>query len=159
MRLKYSKLYRGDHNTDTHSLGGMFLSNMGTPRASAMPSFNTIKGLEAFKAFGRFMSTSGGTEEVESEMQCLIKKNSLIIIIMTIITMTMTMMTTMMVVVVEVVMVVMMVVMVVVVMVMMMVMMMMMMMMKRSSLQVKSNEAIQILKRQGILKGKVLTSG
>ena len=48
-----------------------------------MPSFNTIKGLEAFKAFGRFMSTSGGTEEVESEMQCLIKKNSLIIIIMT----------------------------------------------------------------------------
>ena len=139
MRLKYSKLYPGDHNTDTHSLGGMFLSNMGTPRASAMPSFNTIKGLEAFKAFGRFMSTSGGTEEVESEMQCLIKKNSLIIIIMTTITMTMTMMTTMMVVVVEVVMVVMMVVMVVVVMVMMMVMMMMMMMMKRSSLQVKSN--------------------
>ena len=52
----------------------MFLSNMGTPRASAMPSFNTIKGLEAFKAFGRFMSTSGGTEEVESEMQCLIYK-------------------------------------------------------------------------------------
>ena len=140
MRLKYSKLYPGDHNTDTHSLGGMFLSNMGTPRASAIPSFNTIKGLEAFKAFGRFMSTSGGTEEVESEMQCLIKKNSLIIIIMTTITMTMTMMTTMMVVVVEVVMVVMMVVMVVVVMVMMMVMMMMMMMMmKRSSLQVKSN--------------------
>ena len=39
-----------------------------------MPSFNTIKGLEAFKAFGRFMSTSGGTEEVESEMQCLIYK-------------------------------------------------------------------------------------
>ena len=74
MRLKYSKLYPGDHNTDTHSLGGMFLSNMGTPRASAMPSFNTIKGLEAFKAFGRFMSTSGGTEEVESEMQCLIYK-------------------------------------------------------------------------------------
>ena len=139
MRLKYSKLYPGDHTTDTHSLGGMFLSNIGTPRASAMPSFNTIKGLEAFKAFGRFMSTSGGTEEVESEMQCLIKKNSLIIIIMTTITMTMTMMTTMMVVVVEVVMVVMMVVMVVVVMVMMMVMMMMMMMMKRSSLQVKSN--------------------
>ena len=52
----------------------MFLSNMGTPRASAMPSFNTIKGLEAFRAFGRFMSTSGGTEEVESEMQCLIYK-------------------------------------------------------------------------------------
>ena len=52
----------------------MFLSNMGTPRASAMPSFNTIKGLEAFKAFGRFVSTSGGTEEVESEMQCLIYK-------------------------------------------------------------------------------------
>ena len=74
MRLKYSKLYHGDHNTDTHSLGGMFLSNMGTPRASAMPSFNTIKGLEAFKAFGRFMSTSGGTEEVESEMRCLIYK-------------------------------------------------------------------------------------
>lgn len=74
MRLKYSKLYPGDHNTDTHSLGGMFLSNMGTPRASAMPSFNTIKGLEAFKAFGRFVSTSGGTEEVESEMQCLIYK-------------------------------------------------------------------------------------
>ena len=74
MRLKYSKLYPGDHTTDTHSLGGMFLSNMGTPRASAMPSFNTIKGLEAFKAFGRFMSTSGGTEEVESEMQCLIYK-------------------------------------------------------------------------------------
>ena len=47
---------------------------MGTPRASAMPSFNTIKGLEAFKAFGRFVSTSGGTEEVESEMQCLIYK-------------------------------------------------------------------------------------
>ena len=134
MRLKYSKLYPGDHNTDTHSLGGMFLSNMGTPRASAMPSFNTIKGLEAFKAFGRFMSTSGGTEEVESEMQCLIKKNSLIIIIiiMTTITMTMTMMMTMMVVVVEVVMM-------VVVMVVMMMMMMMMMMMKRSSLQVKSN--------------------
>ena len=39
-----------------------------------MPSFNTIKGLEAFRAFGRFMSTSGGTEEVESEMQCLIYK-------------------------------------------------------------------------------------
>ena len=93
-----------------------------------MPSFNTIKGLEAFKAFGRFMSTSGGTEEVESEMQCLIKKNSLIIIIMTTITMTMTMMMTMMVVVVEVVMV-----------VMVMMMMMMMMTMKRSSLQVKSN--------------------
>ena len=74
MRLKYRKLYPGDHTTDTHSLGGMFLSNMGTPRASAMPSFNTIKGLEAFKAFGRFMSTSGGTEEVESEMQCLIYK-------------------------------------------------------------------------------------
>lgn len=74
MRLKYSKLYPGDHNTDTHSLGGMFLSNMGTPRASAIPSFNTIKGLEAFKAFGRFVSTSGGTEEVESEMQCLIYK-------------------------------------------------------------------------------------
>ena len=74
MRLKYSKLYPGDHTTDTHSLGGMFLSNIGTPRASAMPSFNTIKGLEAFKAFGRFMSTSGGTEEVESEMQCLIYK-------------------------------------------------------------------------------------
>lgn len=74
MRLKYSKLYPGDHNTDTHSLGGMFLSNMGTPRASAMPSFNTMKGLEAFKAFGRFVSTSGGTEEVESEMQCLIYK-------------------------------------------------------------------------------------
>ena len=52
----------------------MFLSNMGTPRASAIPSFNTIKGLEAFKAFGRFVSTSGGTEEVESEMQCLIYK-------------------------------------------------------------------------------------
>ena len=136
MRLKYSKLYPGDHNTDTHSLGGMFLSNMGTPRASAMPSFNTIKGLEAFKAFGRFMSTSGGTEEVESEMQCLIKKHSLIIIVMTTISMTMTMMMTMTVVVVEVVMVVM----VVVVMVMMtMMMMMMMMMMKRSSLQVKSN--------------------
>ena len=47
---------------------------MGTPRASAIPSFNTIKGLEAFKAFGRFVSTSGGTEEVESEMQCLIYK-------------------------------------------------------------------------------------
>ena len=92
-----------------------------------MPSFNTIKGLEAFKAFGRFMSTSGGTEEVESEIQCLIKKNSLIIIIMTTITMTMTMMMTMMVVVVEVVMVVMV------------MMMMMMMTMKRSSLQVKSN--------------------
>ena len=74
MRLKYSKLYPGDHTTDTHSLGGMFLSNIGTPRASAMPSFNTIKGLEAFRAFGRFMSTSGGTEEVESEMQCLIYK-------------------------------------------------------------------------------------
>ena len=102
-----------------------------------MPSFNTIKGLEAFKAFGRFMSTSGGTEEVESEMQCLIKKNSLIIIIiiMTTITMTMTMMMTMMVVVVEVVMVVM----VVVVVVVMLMMMMMMMTMKRSSLQVKSN--------------------
>ena len=74
MRLKYRKLYPGDHTTDTHSLGGMFLSNIGTPRASAMPSFNTIKGLEAFRAFGRFMSTSGGTEEVESEMQCLIYK-------------------------------------------------------------------------------------
>ena len=93
MRLKYSKLYPGDHNTDTHSLGGMFLSNMGTPRASAMPSFNTIKGLEAFKAFGRLMSTSGGTEEVESEMQCLIKKTSLIIIIIIIIIITIMIMT------------------------------------------------------------------
>ena len=142
MRLKYSKLYPGDHTTDTHSLGGMFLSNMGTPRASAMPSFNTMKGLEAFKAFGRFMSTSGGTEEVESEMQCLIKIHSLIIMVMTTITMTMTMMMTMMVVVVEVVMMVAVVVVVVMMMMMMMtmmMMMMMMMMMKRSSLQVKSN--------------------
>lgn len=96
-----------------------------------MPSFNTIKGLEAFRAFGRFVSTSGGTEQVESEMQCLIKKNSLRIIIMTTISMTMTMMMTMTVVVMVVVMEVMVVIVVVV--------MVMMMMMKRSSLQVKSN--------------------
>lgn len=49
----------------------MFLSNMGLPRASAMLSFNTTKGLETFRAPGRLRSISGGTLDEASENETI----------------------------------------------------------------------------------------
>lgn len=51
----------------------MFFSNIGVPRVSAIPSFNTIKGLAAFKAPGRFKSTSGGTADAGSENERILE--------------------------------------------------------------------------------------
>lgn len=45
----------------------MFLSNIGLPRISAMPSFNTTNGLDTFRAPGRLRSMSGGTFDAESK--------------------------------------------------------------------------------------------
>jgi len=44
----------------------MFLSNIGFPRVSAMPSFNRTNGLDTFRAPGRFRSISVGTLDAES---------------------------------------------------------------------------------------------